>query len=467
MIFKLMTHFLIFLIFISKINSSIHDYEISRGRKMWQGIHRAVHYVDHFNLLTDKMEGIKGLLTTFIPLIGGNDWSLSFEINVFGEMNSLKDGIFLGLSKEKFNTFELDDKNKNKSDFVKIMPKKIGFFMYLNGKNDNQLRTGFKKNKKKYSKKDYNKCNIDFGKGKVLFFIKGGAGKIVVSYHYEDEDHYTKCVDVQHKDINLSRFYPIFFARSVKGSKFRVKLSAMTFSSHVDNPSISENEAKFDEHLPKLFKHIAFLKKNSDYLNTFKKEVKDENLNIPELFDSQLRVFNSINYSNILLSQCLSETDVILDYTKRQNDSTKEFGHMVINTIQTWMDKTAEQYKAMDEDVDSILKEMKEFNFDTLVDQTKNLLADFNKKMNEQPNSLKEYKKFGKLVKKNLEELRKKKAVMNDFPQFIEKFLKNRKTESGNTLNITLSSLMGFLGFITILILCFIMYKLGSKKTSF
>lgn len=434
---------------------------------MWQGMHRAVHYIDHFALLTEKMESIKGLLTTYIPLVGGNDWSLSFEMQIFGEANSLKDGFYLGLTNDKFNSFEIDEKNRNKKDFVKIMPKKIGFFMYMNGNNENQLRVGFKNNKKRYSKKDYQKCNIDFSKGKILFFIKGGAGKIVVSYHYEDETDYTKCLDVEYKKVNLSKFYPVFFARSVKGSKFRVKLSAMTFSTHIDNPSISENEAKFDDHLPKLFKHIAFLKKNSEYLNTFKKETTDDKLNIPELFDSQLRVFNSINYSNILLSQCLSETDIILDYTRRQKDTTKEFGHMVINTIQTWMDNTSEQYKAMNDDVTNILEEVKKFNFDTLVKETKKLLDDFSSRMNEQPNSLKDYKKFGKLVKKNLQELKKKKAVMKDFPKYIEKFLKNRKTESGKTLNITLSTLMGFLGFITILILCFIMYKLGSQKTSF
>jgi hypothetical protein len=464
---KLVTHFSILSLLILSISATLHDYEISRGRKMWQGNQRAVHYVDQFGLLTDKMENIQGLLTTFIPLSGGIDWSLSFELQFFGEAKDNKNGFYLGLSEEKFDSFEMNKKVYSKRDFLKVIPKKLGFFMFIKGTEDGKLYSGYKNDKKAFSNKDYSSCDVDFSKGKVLFFLKGGAGKIVVSYHYENDRDFQKCVDLSYDQKKLQVFYPILYARSVPKSPFRIKLSAMTFSTHVDNPNISENESKFDDHLPKLFKHIAFLKNNSDYLKTFRKETTDENLNITELFDSQIRVYNSLNYANILLSQCLSETDVIMDYTSRQKEASKDYGHMVINTLQEWMDKTAEQYKTMNDDVHNIIQEMDKFNFGSLVNETKKLFEDFKTKINDTPNSLGDFKKFGEVIQRNLEQLRKKKEIMKNFPQFVEEFLNKKKSQAGSSVSVTLSSLMGFLGFITILILCFIWYKLSSQKTSF
>lgn len=93
-----------------------HEYELSRGRKMWTGSQRAVHYLDHFKLLTQKVSNIKGLMSTNYPFVYETEWSLTFELSKTGQSKSDKDGFALLMSQYDGNIYEnekKDDKNKS------------------------------------------------------------------------------------------------------------------------------------------------------------------------------------------------------------------------------------------------------------------------------------------------------------------------------------------------------------------
>ena len=99
--------------------SALHfDYEISRGRKMWMGVQRAVHYFDHFKLLTHRMTDIKGLVTSYFPLLYKNEWSLNFELLRMGPSLNDKDGFMLLLSSQNIDTFELPETIDKDSSFL-------------------------------------------------------------------------------------------------------------------------------------------------------------------------------------------------------------------------------------------------------------------------------------------------------------------------------------------------------------
>ncbi len=196
-------------------------------------------------------------------------------------MNSLKDGFLLAFSEEMYYTKDLKQKTSKKKSFSRIMPKVKGFYMFFRGDGEDKLFLGYQPDVDNYPLvNDMTSCDIDLSK-KVYFFLKGGYGNILVSYHYEGENEYKKCANIDHPINVLKNFYPVLYARSTKGSKFSVKLNSMTFSTEIDNVAISEHESKYDQHLPKLFKKIAFLKNNQEYLNAHQKENTDENLNIP------------------------------------------------------------------------------------------------------------------------------------------------------------------------------------------
>lgn len=97
-----------------------YDYELSRGRKMWTGFQRAVHYFDHFTLLSQKLTNVKGLVTTNYSLHYQNEWSLTFELKKLGLTNSDKDGFMLLMSPQAIDAYEDDKDNKNKTPFLKI-----------------------------------------------------------------------------------------------------------------------------------------------------------------------------------------------------------------------------------------------------------------------------------------------------------------------------------------------------------
>ena len=68
------------------------EYEISRAKKTWVGAHWALHYTDFILMLSSELDRVKGLMTTFSPFMGGTSWTLTMNILLDGEMNSIKDG---------------------------------------------------------------------------------------------------------------------------------------------------------------------------------------------------------------------------------------------------------------------------------------------------------------------------------------------------------------------------------------
>lgn len=83
---------------ILSINSRQNEYELSRAQKLWSGGHRAVHFEDHLLLLNEKMDKIKGIMTTYSPIVGGEDWTMTVTISPIGSMNNQKDGFLMAFS---------------------------------------------------------------------------------------------------------------------------------------------------------------------------------------------------------------------------------------------------------------------------------------------------------------------------------------------------------------------------------
>ena len=89
---------LLLFLLINIIATEEYKYTISRGRQMWNGVQRALHYLDHFKLLSNKLEGYNGAISSYFPLSVSRKWSLSFYIEVVGDMGTDKDGFALYLS---------------------------------------------------------------------------------------------------------------------------------------------------------------------------------------------------------------------------------------------------------------------------------------------------------------------------------------------------------------------------------
>ena len=68
------------------VRSIQHEYELSRGRRLWAGMYNAVHYLDHFSILSEKMPGTHGIYSTYFDLAGGENWSLTFTLETIGKI---------------------------------------------------------------------------------------------------------------------------------------------------------------------------------------------------------------------------------------------------------------------------------------------------------------------------------------------------------------------------------------------
>ena len=111
---------LLITLIITTLTHALHnEYELSRGRKMWMGMQRAVHYFDHFTLLTTRMNNIKGQMTSNYPFLYKDEWTLSFELKKMGQSLSEKDGFMLLLSPQNTDVFEVDEDDKSNKSFLR------------------------------------------------------------------------------------------------------------------------------------------------------------------------------------------------------------------------------------------------------------------------------------------------------------------------------------------------------------
>lgn len=97
-----------------------HDYELSRGRKMWVGHGHAIHYFDHFTLLSHRLNNAKGEITSLIPFIYKKDWTLAFNIKKMGPTTNSKDGFIMLLSPQNVDIFGDNEELKRNADFLAI-----------------------------------------------------------------------------------------------------------------------------------------------------------------------------------------------------------------------------------------------------------------------------------------------------------------------------------------------------------
>lgn len=95
------------------------DYYLNRGRKMFVGFERAVHFLDKFTFLSEKMFGITGAMTSYYKFHTNNEFSLTFDMHMYGKMKSAEDGflILLGSSALTKEQLKVDDAYANLKGF--------------------------------------------------------------------------------------------------------------------------------------------------------------------------------------------------------------------------------------------------------------------------------------------------------------------------------------------------------------
>ncbi len=67
---------------------------------MWAGMFNAVHYLDHFSFLTEKLSKVQGIFSTYFSFKTGKDWSLAFKMTVINKMENKNDGFVFYLAKD-------------------------------------------------------------------------------------------------------------------------------------------------------------------------------------------------------------------------------------------------------------------------------------------------------------------------------------------------------------------------------
>lgn len=308
-------------------------------------------------------------------------------------------------------------------------------------------------------------CEIDTKKP-VNFYIKSEGSQIYVTYHYDNETEYRKCMEITFPRHQFKNFFVSLFARSSAESKLAYDLTSMTFSSDAENIGVTEFEAKFDENIPKLFKQISYYKTNQDTLKTRHPTAQSDNLDIPSIHNVQSQVLNMVDYSNTQISRSIEESGLILSYIESQDESTKELGDKLLGSLNRWLTNTQKQYKIMDRDVGKIVAEIEKFSFDKLLVTTQELLGNLNTRLEETTSDFKEFRKFNKLIRKNLDVLRYKKEELYDFPKALKKLRKSKTLNKSDSMQTVLTLLLAFLGFTIIAALLSILFKLtaGQKR---
>lgn len=436
--------------------STNYDYEISRGRKMWAGMYNAVHYYDHFTFLTDKITNIQGVFTSYYAFNTGNNWSLNYELVLKGNLETKKDGFLMILTKEPPSPKDLNGKFERNNLFVDEMPRKNGFKMFFNG-GENKLFVSYGDK----GQENGLSCDLDLvNRKKINFYLKGNGNSVIVSYHYDDSTDYEKCVEVFVPGNSMNAFFPIFYARSAGSSAFQIDVNSMTLSTIIENIGISTFEAKFDENMPKLFKKISFLKKNSEYLKSKEKKTTPENLNIKSITRTQSTVYKQLDYSNSQIQHSLEESDIIVSYLDQQKFSSDNFGHNVLNGIQSWLDDSMKQYQEMDSDINNIVTEIKTFDFDGLVNETQTLLDNLDLKLKDNEDDINQFKKFSFVINSNLKLMKEKGDLNKNFEKNLEEFFKKNKGDDKN-LNGVFTFLLSVMGIVIIFVLLAILWRLN------
>jgi hypothetical protein len=457
--FKQLNIFKVLVIVCGVVISTQYDYELTRGRKMWAGMYNAIHYFDSFTFLSRFMKNIQGVFTTYFPLTLGKEWSLNFQIRVKGPFKEEGDGFAFILTEDPPGPKDLNDKSEPNTKFVDMFPKKTGLSVYFNPV-ESKLYAGYNINEK--GEGNSLSCNLDMTKKKFFIFIKGQEDRVVVSYHYEGDHDYDKCVELVKPENSLKQAFPVIYARSGVNSLFQINLTSMTLSSHSENIGISEFEAKYDQSVPKLFKKISFLKKNQEYLKSQEKPIIAENLNIENIYDSQRQVQSMIEYSNSQISQSLEESDVILSYIDQQKYSSEQFGHNVIDTIQSWLTSSKNNYDNMDSDVNNMITEIKQYDFEGLAQKTEKLLNQLDSKLKDNENEFTKFKKFASLINDNLKELQSRKDLSSDFENNLKEFFLKNQGHDKN-LNDVFVLLLTILGLVIIVVLLMILWRLNKS----
>lgn len=285
-----------------------------------------------------------------------------------------------------------------------------------------------------------------------------------MTYHYEGETEYRKCMEITFPRNQFKNFFVSLFARSGPESKLAYDVTSMTFSTDEENIGVSEFEAKYDENIPKLFKEISFYKTNQEALRHKTAAVQGDKLDIPSIHNVQSAVFDMIDYSNTQLSRSVEESSSILTYIESQDSSTKELGNTLLHSLNRWLENTQKQYEIMDRDVGAIVAEIEAFNFENLLTTTQELLANLNTKLEETTDEFKQFKKFNKMIRRNLNVLRYKKDELFDFPKALRRLRRDKSLGKNSGMQTVLTLLLAFLGFIIIAALLSILFKLSSNQ---
>ncbi len=111
--------------------------------------------------------------------------------------------------------------------------------------------------------------------------------------------------------------------------------------------------------------------------------------------------------------------------------------------------------------MESLLREVKGYKFEKLVFKIDDVFRRFKESFESNEKLFKEYSNFNEEVVLNLEKLQEKNEKIKNFPEYIKNYLDSKNISSGKMLNITLSSLMLFMGVIVVFVLMYVYYRLG------
>ena len=252
-------------------------------------------------------------------------------------------------------------------------------------------------------------------------------------------------------------------AQSAKDSYLRYDVSSMTFSTDRENIGVLEFEARFDESVPKLFKQISYYKSNAEALKSKTQGSASDGFDIPAINYRQDQILDMVDYSNIQLSRSIEETSSLLSFIEEQSTATTEMGHALLHSLNKWLKNTQEQHRIMERDAAVLLAEMETYNFSSLLKMTKKLIHNLLKKLDETSEDFKTFRKFSKLIRKNLETFKLKKEQIFGFSKFVKNLDKNKALRGGETVHSSTGVFLALLSCVVILALVVILRRLGDN----
>lgn len=450
-------------IFIILNNALKYEYNLSTARKMWRGFGNALHYTHNFKILSQKLTGITGALTSYQKLKTSDSWMLSLDIEITGNMHIENEGLYIYIMEKPFSNIVFDKIENSLQKFNKQKFIANGLYLYFNGKDQNILNFGVSDGLDEGANSNTeNNCKLKASLKTIhlVLIAKGEKLEIFISKIEKSSESMEKCGVLMFKGKFRNNFYIGFYAQSEQNSFFQIDLNNLIFESDIQNKELTHFSKELGLNTPQLFKKINLMLANSDVLDFNLHVVDKNNVNISSITSFQSSTLQRLDIINHLLELNLEQSEELLSYFGRHQELAASYFNNVLQTLNKWMAESTNQLLTISEDSTLFLKDLKGFNFDSVYLKTKKTVDYLESSLKINGHTLKNFQTFTKKTQNNLKFLNQKQDSLDRLPVLINSYLSQYSSKKQEKFKIIILSVLSFIGIVVMISLTSILLRL-------